>query len=189
MILLWFLLGPILGLRVGIRVPQTDKCFGEALSKDELMVAEFTAAKPIAVSIRGPNHKELFSESGKKSVRSAFSAHESGHHIICIRSDSGHQLVDFLMNVGPDAKDYSQIAKKEHLESTEISLRKIEESLQIYHQNVLYLRSREERMRQTNNSTAFRVIGFCLFSVVLMIAMGGWQMLYFKQFFKAKKII
>jgi len=189
MILLWLLLGPILGIQVGMRVPDKDKCFGEALSKDELILIEFNAAKPITVSIRDPNHNQIFSEDKKKSIRSAFSAHLAGHHIFCVKSDEGHQLVDVKMNMGPDAKDYSQIAKKEHLESGEISLRKIEEQLRSYHKNVLYLRSREERMRATNNSTAFRVIGFCLFSVGLMIAMGCWQMLYFKQFFKAKKII
>merc|ERR1712187_862621 len=93
--------------------------------------------------------------------------------------------VNMKVLVGPQAKDYSKIAKKEHLLETQIALRRVEESLQSYHSNVLYIRSREERMRQTNDSTAFRVICFCLFNVVMMIAVGGWQMMYFKRFFRS----
>ena len=118
--------------------------------------------------------------------------------------------------MGPEAKDYSQIAKKEHLEDSKVTLRKVADSLNNYHSNVLYIRAREERMRKTNDSTASRasqlqfcgwfwaqVIFFCLFNVVLMllgdlrgdvfmacrIGVGGWQMLYFKRFFRSKKII
>merc|ERR1712157_586796 len=110
---------------------------------------------------------------------------------MCIKNEdpSAHAEVKMKVLAGPQAKDYSKIAKKEHLEESQVALRRIQESLQNYHSNVLYIRAREERMRQTNDSTAFRIIGFCLFNVLLMISVGGWQMLYFKRFFRAKKIL
>jgi len=176
-------------MKVGIRITQKEKCFGQELVNGELAAVEFASPKPHSVVIKGPNQKEIFTGVKKTTVRYAFSAVQSGHHVFCIKSDAGQQIVDLMLNVGPDAKDYSQIATKQHIDPIEVALKKIEEKLRVYHKNVLYLRSREERMRKTNNSTAFRVIGFCLFSVILMIVMGGWQMLYFKNFFKAKKII
>merc|ERR1740138_539461 len=135
-------------------------------------------------------HSTVFSDHEKEKVKTAFTTNEAGPHWMCIQNDA-EDATEVKMKVlqGPQAKDYSNIAKKEHLEDTQVALRRIEESLRNYHNNVLYIRAREERMRQTNDSTAFRVIGFCLFNVVLMITVGGWQMLYFKRFFRSKKII
>ena len=57
----------------------------------------------------------------------------------------------------------------------QISLNRVEGLLREYHRNVLYMRQREERMRQTNDSTGFRVIGFCVMSVLLMLIVTAWQ--------------
>lgn len=180
------------GIKITVTVgANSKKCYGEQLAKMELLVAEFEVLdhKKVSVNVHGPN-ANVFSEHEREKVKTAFTTSEAGAHWLCIKNDDS-EPTDVLMTVlaGPMAKDYSQIAKKEHLEDTQIALRRVEESLRNYHSNVLYIRSREERMRQTNDSTAFRVIGFCLFNVVLMIAVGGWQMLYFKRFFRSKKII
>eukprot|EP00451_Oxyrrhis_marina_P035091 CAMPEP_0204368888 /NCGR_PEP_ID=MMETSP0469-20131031/44544_1 /ASSEMBLY_ACC=CAM_ASM_000384 /TAXON_ID=2969 /ORGANISM="Oxyrrhis marina" /LENGTH=192 /DNA_ID=CAMNT_0051358519 /DNA_START=15 /DNA_END=593 /DNA_ORIENTATION=- len=167
------------------------KCFGEELAKHELLVAEFsTATIPITVEIQDPQ-TVIFTEHEKTQVKTAFTTNQAGPHVMCIVNSDKRQKALVKVNVafGPQAKDYSQIAKKEHLEPTQIALRRIEENLKNYHSNVLYMREREERMRSTNDSIAFRVIGYCLFNVVLMIAVGGWQMFHFKQFFRSKKVI
>merc|ERR1719203_1588884 len=93
------------------------------------------------------------------------------------------------VTAGAEAKDYSQVAKKEHLDNTQVTLRTVQDLLKDYHERLLYMRSREERMRATNDSTATRVILLCIFNVLLMITVGGWQMMYFKNFFRSKKII
>merc|ERR1719215_357485 len=145
--------------------------------------------KKVSVTVQSPS-ATIFSEHDREKIKTAFTTSEPGPHWVCIQNDDA-QATEVLLTIlaGPEAKDYSQIAKKEHLEEGQITLRRIEESLRNYHSNVLYIRAREQRMRQTNDSTAFRVIGFCLFNVVLMIGVGGWQMLYFKRFFRSKKII
>ena len=143
----------------------------------------------MSVTVMGP-HATIFSDHDREKVKTAFTTSEAGPHWMCVQNDAD-SITEVAMSVlvGPQAKDYSNIAKKEHLEDTQISLRKVSETLRSYHSNVLYIRGREERMRQTNDSTAIRVIGFCLFNVVLMIGVGGWQMMYFKRFFRSKKII
>lgn len=170
--------------------PKKKKCYGEELAKNEMLVADFTSDKPISVLVQDP-HTQIFSDEGKTKIKTAFTTIEGGPHWMCVTNEdeTEHASVKMHLAAGAAAKDYSQVAKKEHLEPIQVSLRKVEESLRNYHSNVMYMREREESMRQTNDSTAIRVIGFCLFNVVLMIGVGGWQMLYFKQFFRSKKII
>lgn len=181
-----------LGIEVSVAVASKEKkCYGEQVAKMELLVVEFEVAesKKVSVSVVSPA-ATVFSDHDREKVKTAFTTTEAGPHWMCIQNDNPDPVaVKMTVVAGAQAKDYSKIAKKEHLENTQVALRRIEESLQNYHNNVLYIRSREERMRATNDSTAFRVICFCLFNVVQMIAVGGWQMLYFKRFFRSKKII
>ncbi|CAK0870342.1 unnamed protein product [Prorocentrum cordatum] len=194
-----WLLGPLLaGLRAAgaikltVTVPGNEKkCFGEQAAKQELLVCEIEAHgnKKVSMRVTSPQ-ATVFSDHDREKIKTAFTTTEAGAHWMCIQNeDSEPTDVTITIAVGAEAKDYSQIAKKEHLEDTAVLLRKIEENLKNYHKNVLYIRKREERMRKTNDSTAFRVICFCVFNVALMIAVGGWQMLYFKRFFRSKKII
>merc|ERR1719203_179076 len=180
------------GIEVMVQIPaKAKKCFGEQVAKQELLVVEFKAQdqKKVSVTVMGP-HATIFSDHDREKVKTAFTTSEAGPHWMCIQNEDEHEIqAHMTVLAGPEAKDYSQIAKKEHLEETQVTLRRVEESLQNYRSNVLYIRAREERMRQTNDSTAVRVIGCCLFNLVLMIGVGGWQMLYFKRFFRSKKII
>mmetsp|Transcript_35757 Transcript_35757/g.83153 ORF Transcript_35757/g.83153 Transcript_35757/m.83153 type:complete len:206 (+) Transcript_35757:76-693(+) len=181
-----------LGIEVTVTVGgKQKKCYGEQVAKLELLVAEFEVVnhKKVSVTVLSP-HTTVFSEHDREKVKTAFTTSEAGPHWVCVQNDDSEDT-EVVMTVlaGPEAKDYSKIAQKEHLEDTQVALRRVEESLRNYHSNVLYARAREERMRKTNDSTAFRVISFCLFNVVLMIGVGGWQMLYFKRFFRSKKII
>merc|ERR1719171_533647 len=168
------------------------KCFGEELAKQELLLAEFVAdqGKKISVTVTDP-HSQLFSDHHKDKIKTAFTTNQGGPHWMCVMNEDEAEEVTVKMNLlaGAQAKDYSKVAKKEHLEPLQVSVKRIQETLRNYHNNVLYMREREETMRQTNDSTAIRVIGFCLFNVILMIGVGGWQMLYFKRFFRSKKII
>merc|ERR1712096_106081 len=148
------------------------KCYGEQMAKQEMLAVEFVTAesRKISLTVLGP-HAAIFTDHDREKIKTAFTTSEAGPHWMCVQNEDENPT-DVVMSflVGTQAKDYSNIAKKEHLEGTQIALRRIEESLQSYHSNVLYIRAREERMRQTNDSTAFRVIGFCLFNVLLMIA-------------------
>merc|ERR1719221_813041 len=124
----------------------------------ELLVVEIqtqSAEKKVSVSVLSP-HATIFTEHGKEKAKTAFTTTEAGPHWMCIENEESEESeVKLTVLAGPQAKDYSKIAKKEHLEETQIVLRRVEESLRAYHANVLYIRSREERMRQTNDSTAF----------------------------------
>ena len=52
-----------------------------------------------------------------------------------------------------------------------------------------YMKTREEEMRDTNESTNSRVLYFSIFSMCCLIGLATWQVLYLRKFFKAKKLI
>lgn len=48
---------------------------------------------------------------------------------------------------------------------------------------------REERFRQTSESTGQRVLWWSLAQTVILVGMGVWQMHHLKRFFEAKKLV
>lgn len=51
------------------------------------------------------------------------------------------------------------------------------------------LQYREERFRQTSESTNSRVLWWSLTQTIILLAMGAWQMKHLKSFFEAKKLV
>lgn len=48
---------------------------------------------------------------------------------------------------------------------------------------------REERFRQTSESTHRRVFWWSLAQTIVVLIMGAWQMKHLKSFFEAKKLV
>lgn len=48
---------------------------------------------------------------------------------------------------------------------------------------------REERFRQTSESTGQRVLWWSLAQTIILVGMGVWQMHHLKRFFEAKKLV
>eukprot|EP00438_Fugacium_kawagutii_P022570 Skav206141 [mRNA] locus=scaffold471:109080:114935:+ [translate_table: standard] len=114
---------------------QEKKCFGEQAAKLELLVVELSASESskVGVTVLSP-HATIFSEHDRQQVKTA-----RDH-----RNDSQFEQRVLL---GPEAKDYSQIAKKDKGLILKGCAAKVADRLGHYHSNLLYIRAREERMR------------------------------------------
>lgn len=88
------------------------------------------------------------------------------------------------MDIGADAKDWSAIQATEKLKPVEADLRRMEEMVSEIVSEMDYLRSREQKLRDTNESTNNRVkwFGFC--TTFLLIALWVWQVLYLRAYFR-----
>lgn len=62
-------------------------------------------------------------------------------------------------------------------------------SLQTVVDEMEYLKEREVRMRDTNESTNERIKWFSLFSIAVLVSSGVWQLFYLRSFFQAKKLM
>ncbi|GJJ76256.1 p24 family protein delta-1 [Entomortierella parvispora] len=99
------------------------------------------------------------------------------------------RVVDIDFEIGSETIDYEKLAETEKLKPMELALRKLEDMVKDILENMEHLQAREERMRNTNESTNARVQWFSTMTMFVLIALGAWQIMYLKQFFRKKRLI
>ena len=92
--------------------------------------------------------------------------------------------VELDVDIGADAKDWSAIQAGEKLKPVETELRRIEEVVQEIVAEMDYLRGREQKLRDTNESTNERVKWFAIGTMSTLVALGAWQVVYLRAYFR-----
>lgn len=128
-------------------------------------------------------------------VRIAFTSHHSAAFDVCFVnsriSGSGYasREVELEIESGAAARDWNAIQASEKLKPVEIELRRVEALTEEIVSELRYLKQREERMRDTNESTNDRVKYFSIIVVLSLLGLGAWQIQYLRHYFKVKHII
>ncbi|KAK6635851.1 hypothetical protein RUM43_007240 [Polyplax serrata] len=147
------------------------------------------------VEVRDPDDKTILSRVYSSEGRISFTSHSHGEHVLCMYSNStkwfsGTQLrVHLDIQVGEHAVDYNHIAQKEKLSELQLRIRQLLDQVEQIAKEQDYQRYREERFRQTSESTNSRVLWWSLTQTCILIGMGAWQMRHLKSFFEAKKLV
>uniref|UniRef100_A0A0M3I291 GOLD domain-containing protein n=1 Tax=Ascaris lumbricoides TaxID=6252 RepID=A0A0M3I291_ASCLU len=177
------------------------KCLKEEIHKNVVVTGEYELSEgngytsSVHVSdTRGHTlyNREHFAETKGKF---AFTADEYDIFEICFSSHlpAGQHGQDrevmLQMRRGVEAKNYEDIAKAEQLKPLEVELRRLEDLSESIVQDFAYMRQREEEMRNTNESTNSRVLYLSIFSMLCLLGLATWQVLYLRRYFKAKKLI
>lgn len=97
--------------------------------------------------------------------------------------------VELDVDIGADAKDWSAIQATEKLKPVETELRRIEEMVAEIVNEMDYLRIREQKLRDTNESTNTRVKWFGMLTTFLLIGLWGWQIMYLRAYFRLVKLL
>lgn len=97
--------------------------------------------------------------------------------------------VELDIDIGADAKDWSGIAAAEKLKPVETELRRIEETVNEIVTEMEYLRGREQKLRDTNESTNERVKWFAFGTMGMLVGLGAWQIVYLRAYFRSKHLI
>lgn len=92
--------------------------------------------------------------------------------------------VELDIDIGADAKDWSAVQATEKLKPVETELRRIEEMVAEIVAEMDYLRTREQKLRDTNESTNTRVKWFAFGTMGMLIALGAWQVVYLRAYFR-----
>ncbi|CAO3572510.1 unnamed protein product [Mortierella alpina] len=130
--------------------------------------------------------------------RGAFETKRAGDVIACFTNalTDGYKpdpryvrVVDIDFEIGSETFDYAKIAEAEKLKPLEVELRKLEDMVKDILEDMEHLQAREERMRNTNESTNARVQWFSTLTMCVLIALGLWQIFYLKRFFRKKRLI
>jgi len=186
------------------------KCFIEEIPDDTMVVGNYKVEMydkvrqeyvptitglGMHVNIQDPVDKTLMSRMYASEGRFTFTSHTAGEHQICLHSNStawfgGGQLrVHLDIQVGEHANDYQQIAAKDKLTELQLRVRQLLDQVDQITKEQNYQRYREERFRQTSESTNQRVLWWSIAQTVILLVTGFWQMRHLKGFFEAKKLV
>lgn len=100
-----------------------------------------------------------------------------------------YRSVELDIDIGADAKDWSAIQATEKLKPVEAELRRIEEATAEVVREMEYMRSREQKLRDTNESTNTRVKWFGVGTTWLLVGLWAWQIMYLRAYFRSKHLI
>ncbi|KAI7974731.1 hypothetical protein EIK77_003879, partial [Talaromyces pinophilus] len=91
--------------------------------------------------------------------------------------------IELDIEIGADARDWSSIQAQEKLKPVETDLRRIEEVVGEIVNEMEYLRHREQKLRDTNESTNERVKWFAFGTMGMLMGLGAWQVVYLRAYF------
>jgi len=177
-----------------------EKCLKEEVHKDILVTGNYDIEdKPsVDVDIKITDSKAhiLFQKDEASEGKFAFTLDTADVFSVCFNAKAGANAkrgetvdVDLSIKRGVEAKNYDELAKAEQLKPLELELRRLEDLTESIVNDFALMKKREEEMRDTNESTNSRVLYFSVFSMVCLIALATWQVLYLKKYFKKQRLI
>jgi len=182
--------------------PGTKKCIKEEIHKDVVVTGEYeiTESPLHKVDLKVTDSKEhiLYNKEEAEKGKFAFTTDDQDMFEICFISskqgngfsrDSKAHEIKIDVKKGIEAKNYDEQAKTEKLKPLEVELRRLEDLSDSIVNDFQYMKQREEEMRSTNESTNSRVLYFSIFSMLCLVCLATWQVLYLRKFFKSKKLI
>ncbi|KYQ90923.1 emp24/gp25L/p24 family protein [Tieghemostelium lacteum] len=197
-----------------VRPGPDEKCIIEEFRADTLVNGDYEVSDKITknlaypselvmnsmsmrFSIRDPRTGLLFDKNDAKKGSFSFTAQEAGEYFFCFQDSyiPGAPImplgrtVSLNMKTGIEANDFSDVVTKGQLQPSEVELKKIEEVVDKIKEEILYMRGREETMRNTNESTNARVAWLTALCLFVLIGTAGFQITYLKRYFKQRKLI
>ncbi|KAF2635393.1 hypothetical protein P280DRAFT_411629 [Massarina eburnea CBS 473.64] len=181
-----------------------ERCVRNFVAKDQLVVVTAnldgfrgdgqTVNMHIRDAMGNDYHKpkDVYGEN-----RYAFTSHADSAFDVCFESvitgitssTNPARHVELDIDIGADAKDWSAIQAGEKLKPVEAELRRIEEVVGEIVSEMDYLRGREQKLRDTNESTNERVKWFALCTMGMLVGLGAWQVIYLRAYFRSKHLI
>ncbi|KAL1828833.1 hypothetical protein DCAR_0208096 [Daucus carota subsp. sativus] len=123
----------------------------------------------------------------------SFQAVEAGDYMACFwavdQTPPATLTIDFDWKSGVATKDWSNVAKKGSIDAMEIEVKKLYETVTSIHEEMFYLREREEEMQELNKATNSKMGWLSLLSLMICLSVSGMQLWHLKSFFEKKKLI
>ncbi|PKI75493.1 hypothetical protein CRG98_004163 [Punica granatum] len=123
----------------------------------------------------------------------AFTTAEAGDYMACFWAPEHKPettvSIEFEWKTGVAAKDWSNVAKKNQVDAMELELKRLQETISSIHDEMFYLREREEEMQDLNRATNANMARLSFLSLVVCLSVAGLQLWHLKSFFEKKKLI
>ncbi|KAK1266858.1 Transmembrane emp24 domain-containing protein p24delta9 [Acorus gramineus] len=180
------------------------KCVSEDIKMEAMTVGKYGVVNPsegqplpdshkITVRVTSPYGNSIHFGENVESGNFAFSATEAGDYLACFWAGEHTPAVtvpvEFEWKTGVAAKDWGNVAKKGQIDVMELELKKLMDTVQSIHDEMFYLREREEEMQDLNRATNSNMAWFSLLSLLICLSVAGIQLWHLKTFFERKKLL
>ncbi|CAG7916005.1 unnamed protein product [Penicillium olsonii] len=178
---------------------KNERCIRNFVSKDQLVVVTATVGgtkgdgQKVNIHIKdamGNDYgrpkdvvgetRQLFTSPADTAFDVCFENQLTGHNGI----SNPTRPIELDVDIGADARDWNSIQHQEKLKPVETDLRRIEEMVADVVTEMEYLRAREQRLRDTNESTNERVKWFAFGTMGMLVGLGAWQVVYLRAYFR-----
>ncbi|KAL1804297.1 hypothetical protein DCAR_0935959 [Daucus carota subsp. sativus] len=189
------------------------KCIAEEIKTNAMTVGKYSIVNPteplnsyseeahqplpdshkLTVKVTATSGNSYHYAENVQSGQFSFQAVEAGDYMACFwaldHKPPTTMTVDFDWKSGVAAKDWSNVAKKGSIDAMEIEVKKLYETVTSIHEEMSYLREREEEMQDLNNATNSKMGWLSLLSLLICLSVSGLQLWHLKSFFEKKKLI
>lgn len=181
--------------------PDQTRCLSEMFERNELVFGRYDfrllpQGAHLEVLIKNSkDHIALKREDVTQGARFAFTTDQPDYYSCCISlvpkdslpgaAGSVEVTLDFLG--GSDAK-IVELAE-EDLNKLEYNIDRIEMLTESMIKDFAHLKKRSKEMQDTNESTSKRMFYQALSSLIVLLALTIWQIVYMRAFFKVRKLI
>lgn len=181
-----------------------SKCISEDIKVNSMTVGKYSIINPNDNHPLPDSHKlivRVSSEHGRihhsadhvESGQFSFQAMDAGDYVACFlaveHKPATALTVDFEWKSGIAAKDWTNVAKKGSIDAMELEVKKLLETVTSVHEEMFYLREREQEMQKLNTATNSSMSWLSLLSLMICLSVTGLQLWHLKSFFEKKKII
>ncbi|XP_019185470.1 PREDICTED: transmembrane emp24 domain-containing protein p24delta9-like [Ipomoea nil] len=182
----------------------SSKCITEDINKNAMTVGKYSVINPLdgqplpdshktTIRVTSPDGHHYHYADSVDGGDFAFTAAEGGNYITCFWAPEHKPpftlSVDFDWKTGFAAKDWSKVAKKDQIEEMELELMKLLDAVTAIHDEMYYLREREEEMQVLNRATNSKMATFSFLSIFVCLCVAAMQLWHLKTFFERKKLI
>lgn len=200
---LGFLLGGVQSIRFELQSAHT-KCIAEDIKADSMTVGKYSVVNPndgypipdshkVTVRVTSAYGNNYHYADRVDSGQFAFPAAESGDYMACFwvldHKPPLTLTIDLDWKTGVAAKDWSNVAKKGQVDVMELELKKLYDTVTSIHEEMFYLRGREEEMQELNQATNSRMAWLSFLSLFVCLSVAGLQLWHLKNFFERKKLL
>nr|AFK33440.1 unknown [Lotus japonicus] len=180
------------------------KCISEDIKSNSMTVGKYSIINPnegfplpdthrVTVRVTSSYGNNYHYGDRVESGQFAFVAAEAGDYMSCfwaaVHTPAITLTIDFEWKTGVAAKDWSNVAKKGQVDVMELELKKLQDTVSSIHEEMFYLREREEEMQDLNRATNSRMFWLSLVSLFVCLSVAGAQLWHLKSFFEKKKLI
>lgn len=182
------------------------KCIAEEIKGHSMTVGKYHIVNPHdgyplpdthkvtvrVTSAHGNSHAHHYAENVDEGHFSFETAEGADYHTCFTAADHKPPVklnIDFEWKSGVAAKDWTNVAKKASVEAMELELKHMLEIVQGVHDEMFYLREREEEMQELNRDTSYKLAWMTGLSILICLSVAGLQVWHLKTFFEKKKLI